>query len=91
MLRGGNGNDMSCVGGRGDRQALSADLGRDLLIGGTGKDTIYGSGNDDILIGGTTSYDNNVVALDAIMKEWGRNDTLRQPGQPPQEPLHRTV
>ena len=41
----------------------------------SGKDTLYGNAEDDILIGGTTSFDNKLDALDAIMKEWSRNDT----------------
>jgi len=38
---------------------------------------IKGDANDDILIGGTTAYDANtmanMLALDAIMKEWTSN------------------
>ncbi len=63
MLEGGAGND-SLVGGR----------GRDLLIGGLGADTLQAGSGGDLLIGGTTSYDNNYVALAAVLAEWSRTD-----------------
>jgi hypothetical protein len=44
------------------------------LVGGQGADVLHGDGGDDILIGGTTDYDSNLAALDAIMAEWGRTD-----------------
>jgi hypothetical protein len=34
-----------------------------------------GDGSDDILIGGTTDFDDNVTALDTIQAEWGRTST----------------
>ena len=61
-LDGGGGNDI-LVGGP----------GRDILIGGDGADTLHGGGGN-ILIGGRTSYDGNVTALQALMKEWERTD-----------------
>jgi Ca2+-binding RTX toxin-like protein len=61
------------VGGAGN-DTLQAGSGRDLLIGGTGADVLHGDGGDDILIGGTTDYDSNLTALNAIMAEWGRTD-----------------
>jgi Ca2+-binding RTX toxin-like protein len=64
VLEGGAGND-----------TLQAGSGRDLLVGGTGADVLRGAGGDDILIGGTTDYDSNVAALNALMAEWGRTDT----------------
>ena len=63
VLQGGAGND-----------TLQAGSGRDLLVGGLGADVLHGDGGDDILIGGTTDYDSNLAALDAIMAEWGRTD-----------------
>jgi hypothetical protein len=63
VLEGGAGNDTLQAGG-----------GRDLLVGGLGADVLHGDGGDDILIGGTTDYDSNLAALDAIMAEWGRTD-----------------
>src|SRR5207245_7905358 len=44
------------------------------LVGGLGADVLHSDGGDDILIGGTTDYDSNLAALDAVMKEWGRTD-----------------
>jgi Ca2+-binding RTX toxin-like protein len=63
VLRGGAGQD-----------DLEGGSGRDLLIGGLGSDELDGEGGEDILIGGTTDYDNNLVALGAILAEWGRTD-----------------
>jgi CSLREA domain-containing protein len=63
VLEGGAGNDILQAGG-----------GRDLLVGGTGADVLHGDGGDDILIGGTTDYDSNLTALNALMAEWGRTD-----------------
>jgi hypothetical protein len=40
----------------------------------TGADVLHGDGGDDILIGGTTDYDSNLTALNAVMAEWGRTD-----------------
>jgi hypothetical protein len=36
---------------------------------------LHGDGSDDILIGGTTDFDGNLTALDAILAEWGRTGT----------------
>jgi hypothetical protein len=49
-------------------------LGRDVLIGGSGPSTLHAGPGGDILIGGTTSYDNNAAALGAVLAEWGRTD-----------------
>jgi hypothetical protein len=67
VLEGGAGND-----------TLKAGRGRNLLIGGTGADVLQGNSGDDILIGGTTDYDSNLAALNAIMAEWGRTDANYQ-------------
>lgn len=63
VLIGGAGNDW-----------LNGGSGRDLLSGGSGADTLRGGAGDDILIGDSTSYDANLQALLAVMKEWGRTD-----------------
>ena len=46
-----------------------------------GADRMIGNGGDDILIGGTTSYDGNEAALVAIMAEWtsGHDFATRAP------------
>jgi Ca2+-binding RTX toxin-like protein len=68
-LYGDAGNDV-LLGGEGGDQLRSIS-GRDLLIAGLGSDNLYGSSTGDtILIGGTTAYDNNDLALAEIMKEW---------------------
>lgn len=67
VLVGGSGNDL-----------LYGGSGRDLLIGGGGADTLSAGSGDDLLIGGATDYDSNLVALDAIMAEWGRTDISYQ-------------
>jgi len=49
--------------------------GYNILIGaGPGGDTITGNGSD-ILIGGTTTYDKNLAALDAVLAEWDSSDS----------------
>src|SRR5262245_5958783 len=63
VLEGGAGND-----------TLRGGSGRDLLIGGLGADILHGGGGDNILIGGTTNYNGNLSALNAVMAEWGRTD-----------------
>jgi hypothetical protein len=63
--------------------SLVGDANPNVLIGGTGRNIIIGSGGaghitgggDNILIGGTTSYATNHLALDALFTEW-TNPTL---------------
>jgi hypothetical protein len=43
---------------------------RSILIGGQGNDVLTGGTGDDIVIGGFTDYDQNKVALQAILNEW---------------------
>ena len=49
-------------------------MGRDILIGGSGANTLTAGSGDDIMIAGSTSYDNNITALLALSAEWGRTD-----------------
>jgi PKD repeat protein len=65
VLVGGAGNDTLYGGNSG---------GRNVLIGGTGWDQIYGHWGDDILIGGTTAYDDNLAGLAYIRTQWARTD-----------------
>jgi Ca2+-binding RTX toxin-like protein len=62
---------------------LTGGRGRDLLIGGGGSDTLTAGSGDDILIGGSTIWDQpsptmtfpqQLLALNAIMAEWGSGD-----------------
>lgn len=71
-LQGGGGNNV-LLGGDGN-DTLVGGKGRDLLIGGAGADRLQGKGGDDILIGGTTAWDANAAALNAIVREWTRTD-----------------
>jgi hypothetical protein len=57
------------VGGA-NNDVLSAGSQRAILIGGQGADTLTAGPADDLLISGTTSYDTNATALQAIMAEW---------------------
>ncbi|WP_406700940.1 putative Ig domain-containing protein [Singulisphaera sp. Ch08] len=74
LLNGGGGSSILLGGGGND--TLNGGSARDLVIGGGGRDKLVGNGADDILIGGstiydgTTSYDIDVAALQAIMDEW---------------------
>jgi hypothetical protein len=47
---------------------------RNLLIAGASPSTLLGGADEDILIGGTTTYDTDPAALAAIMTEWARTD-----------------
>jgi Ca2+-binding RTX toxin-like protein len=67
-LQGGGGNDVLVGGGGND--TLIAGKGRDLLIAGAGASRLIGNSGDDILIAGTTAFDDNEAALYAIMAEW---------------------
>jgi uncharacterized protein YcfJ len=71
------------VGGAGSDR-LTGGRGRDLLIGGGGSDTLTAGSGDDILIGGSTIWDlasptmtfpQQLLALNAIMAEWGSGDS----------------
>ena len=67
-LTGSSGNDI-LLGGEGDDKLMGMG-GNDVLIGGDGHDSLTGGNGDDLLIGGATSYDDNPVALAAILAEW---------------------
>jgi Ca2+-binding RTX toxin-like protein len=83
MLWGGSGNDSIYGGvgndwlsGNGGDDLLVGNTGRDVLVGGTGRDQLnradlvgsdYG---DDLLIGGSTTFDTDLVAIKAIRRSW---------------------
>ena len=77
VLQGNAANNL-ILGGAGN-DTLWGGAGRDVLIGGLGRDIIRGSWDDDLLIGGTTAFDNDRQALRAIMAEWvvGRDYVAR--------------
>jgi Ca2+-binding RTX toxin-like protein len=93
LLSGGPGNDVLLggagpdvlLGGPGNDQ-LYGRGGRDLLIGGTGADQLYGHepgqaqlGSDqDILIGDSTVYDNDLAALAQLIDRWSGSGTYAQ-------------
>jgi Ca2+-binding RTX toxin-like protein len=82
ILFGGGGNDLIVAGG--GPSVLVGGAGRDILMGGRGGDVlIAGSGGgdtllslygNDLLIAGATSFDADVQALDAVLREWTRSD-----------------
>jgi hypothetical protein len=53
---------------------LTGGTGRNLLIAGPMASTLVGQSDEDILVGGTTGYENNPLALTALMAEWTRPD-----------------
>jgi hypothetical protein len=73
-VTGSQGNDL--IVGDANANVLTGGTGRNVLIGGAGPDTLDASGasSDNILIGGTTDFDTNLAALDAIFAEWTRTD-----------------
>jgi hypothetical protein len=73
-VTGSQGNDL--IVGDANSNVLKGGTGRNVIIGGTGPDTLDASGasSDNILIGGTTDFDTNLAALDAIFAEWTRTD-----------------
>jgi hypothetical protein len=90
LIFAGNGNDTlnvsgSSVGnvlvGGGGSDVLLGGQGRDILIGGAGQSKLTAGSNPipgnggAILIGGTTDYDNNAVALAAFLAEWSSSDS----------------
>ncbi len=68
---GSAGNDI-LVGNGGN--VLSGGAGRDLLIAGAFASSLVGGDGDDILIAGTTNYDNDQTELQAIIAEWTSAD-----------------
>src|SRR5262249_20684108 len=71
-LKGGAGDDVPSAGDRPDQHHGSG--GRHLPLGGPASDRLNGNGDNDILVAGTTDFDANVLALNAVMAEWTRGD-----------------
>lgn len=80
VVRGGLGNDDIrtgkgggiVLGGEGSDK-IESDRSRSILIGGGGGDDLKGRGGD-VVISGTTAYDDDDVALNALLAEWARTD-----------------
>jgi glucose/arabinose dehydrogenase len=82
FLFGGGGNDLIVAGG--GPSVLAGGAGQDVLIGGRGGDVLIGGrgGGDtllsvygnDLLVAGATTFDADVRALDAVLREWTRSD-----------------
>jgi hypothetical protein len=73
-VTGSQGNDL--LVGDGNANVLKGGTGRNVIIGGGGGDSINASASNDdnILIAGTTAWDMNLAALQAVMAEWTRTD-----------------
>jgi len=72
-VSGGGGNDL--IFGQAGNDSLKGNGGRDFLIGGLGADKLDGgASSDDILVGGTTVYDNQLTLAGKLLSEWSRSD-----------------
>jgi len=73
-LNGRAGSDV-LVGGDGD-DTLDGGRDRDILIGGTGTDTLTGGTGtgEDILVGGSTTLDNDIAGLNDLRSGWNGSD-----------------
>jgi fibronectin-binding autotransporter adhesin len=65
ILIGGPGNDLIVGGGS-----------RDILIAGDGLDRLFGMGNDDILVGGSTAFDSDQASLQQTLNVWNSNSSF---------------
>jgi Ca2+-binding RTX toxin-like protein len=80
---GGSGNNL-VSGGTGNDNLSGGPVGFDILIGGFGSDILRGQDgvntspftNGDLLIGGATAYDGNIIALSGILEEWTSGNSL---------------
>jgi hypothetical protein len=81
-LTGGQGNAL--LVGDGTELSLTGGSGRNVLIAGpagAAPPTLTGGPGEDILVGGSTAYDTDLQALNAILAEWARTD-LGSPNDP---------
>ncbi len=76
-LHGGGGSDI-LDGGVGD-DTIVGGVGRDIIIGGLGADHLSAGLDDDIIVGGSSTYEGNSAALESALAEWtsGRSFTVR--------------
>lgn len=82
QMWGGNGCDVLVGGAGGD--TIYGDAGNDIIIGGLDWDHLKGGANDDVVISGTTLYDDGATnaasdaALKALSAEWCSKRTYDQ-------------
>ena len=67
-LKGGGGHDV-LLGGD-DDDLLIGGSGRDFLFAGAGADRVVGNADDDVLVAGTTAYDDDRLALGLLRGVW---------------------
>lgn len=66
---------INLIVGDANANVLNGGTGRNILIGGAGADLVIGGAGDNILIAGYTLYDQNLIALTAVMNEWASGDS----------------
>jgi hypothetical protein len=59
--------------GRVGNNIIMGNGGKDIIIGGKGHNLLVGGGAEDLIVAGFTSFDKNIVALDAIQTTWTTN------------------
>src|SRR5262249_55665927 len=74
----GGGGPTAEVGGTGANNHLEGGSGRDILIAGKGGGYLVGNGDNALLIGGTSDFDDTLVALEAMLKEWTSSGSYLQ-------------
>jgi hypothetical protein len=83
ILLAGPGNTTLSAAGSRAGNVLVGGPGADVLVGGSGADILIGGGGPaslhagtggDLLISGSTTWDNSAAALAALLKEWSRPD-----------------
>jgi Ca2+-binding RTX toxin-like protein len=67
---GGQGNNLLVGVGTGVYLSAAFSSGMNILIGGGGQATLVGGAGSDLLIAGSTSYDRNATALNALLAYW---------------------
>jgi acid phosphatase len=72
VLQGGGGPTV-LVGGSGNNKLVGG-AGPSILIGGAGHERLTGGSGSTLFIAGTTAFDANIEALEAIQAEWSRTD-----------------
>jgi len=79
----GNGGDDTLIGNAGDdiliggagNDVLKGISGRNILIGGIGSDVLQGGTGDDLLLTGSSTYESNPDALQALRAEWASGNS----------------